>query len=1230
MGALLSGQGGNGAEVDGTTIEGSGTVADPLVLADTAVAAGFYDGASVTVDAQGRLTLARTDLFVSVKSYGALGDYSVITATGTDDRASIISAIAAAKTLGCRLHFPSGRYKISQYLDIADALGLRITGDNATIHYPSDDVTVVADAIATTDGLARSAFFMRRCRNVTVEGVSFQGATSPSFDLVNLGIAIRQTKCQGTRIINCKGYDGNAFHQQDASIDTTSTGDSIAVSSGVVTLTDASALFLASHVGRAITINNSAVKANNGVRVITEYVSTTVIKYADLYAANDTSAFTWSIDDSDRDTIIDKCVIERMRAPTTLCSNSKVLNSIFRLPMTPDLSGIVSSFAFSTPTVTFSATNGTWGGEIVGRYILVSGSTSAGNDGLFLITAATKKSRYVPATLTYSNASGVAEAGAATGKWWIAGGEKSGIGNGATAIAYSAGTVTLTASAASFVTSDIGKVIRISGAVTNSGANNGAYIILTVPSSTTLTFANAAGVNETYAKVWSIDGWDAAGGSGAAFGSTAAIYIFAGSDINYGRENIEVAGCTFIGIRKYCVKVSGSGTPIRNVRVHNNTAIECGGFTSMGADDSQEHAIFNISNNTLTDCATGRPGWSESVGIFFLGCRGARVNHNTFLYTRPSIPAVDGRATVSGIFGVQASRYLTGISQPLEDFSAQGNKFVIDYESNRPGLTLAYGISVQGCGLRARYRTGGTLTISGTTMTLTDSSGVFSMDMVGSLIQIVNAPDAANNITTTVLTVGSSSTLTFANGAGVGGAVSAGTYKVKPATTKRSSTCVIRDTENNGAATVSVQTNKCIGPEISNTTWSNAQGWEEAGSVTPRFYGGRQIGRSASTAGLQVGADTSWPIVYDNTITENGESLNATQINSCDVGIGIGNFTALDHPLLGKRGRTRPTRGRSETVFAYGSGWVDGDPINVSGSVYTYKTTAPGAGQFNSQASLMALVGSGFVAEDYGTGLTGTPATGHIRIRRITASTSVGGYIDGIVATAVGVLNPTACVIPRNASGGGLAYLQAVGPATSATPATSPIADKTAVWSPLCGASNSPRLHGYNATGAEMLTGGRAKGTITCVAKASMADGDYITIGDGINVPVLYEFDTVPDGVTGGRTVVDISADTADQDVAARLVTAINATQLTLSAAAGTTVGTDDHIITVTHKWPGAGGNVTMTENVANAGFLVTGFVGGMTGYYEIKSAANSGVCAVFQHGPQNYVQDEEVCWEVD
>lgn len=117
-----------------------------------------------------------------------------------------------------------------------------------------------------------------------------------------------------------------------------------------------------------------------------------------------------------------------------------------------------------------------------------------------------------------------------------------------------------------------------------------------------------------------------------------------------------------------------------------------------------------------------------------------------------------------------------------------------------------------------------------------------------------------------------------------------------------------------------------------------------------------------------------------------------------------------------------------------------------------------------------------------------------------------------------------------------------------------------------------------------------ATGLITCVSNANMADTDYITIGDGIGAAVLYEYDKAADGVTGGRTSWAAGASTAS-NVATTLAAAINATQKTLSATANGADGAGT--VRVTHRWPGAGGNVTITENVANAGFLVAGMTGG-------------------------------------
>lgn len=103
-------------------------------------------------------------------------------------------------------------------------------------------------------------------------------------------------------------------------------------------------------------------------------------------------------------------------------------------------------------------------------------------------------------------------------------------------------------------------------------------------------------------------------------------------------------------------------------------------------------------------------------------------------------------------------------------------------------------------------------------------------------------------------------------------------------------------------------------------------------------------------------------------------------------------------------------------------------------------------------------------------------------------------------------------------------------------------------------------------------------GTITCVAKASLLDTDFMTINDGINAAVLYEFDTVGNGGTGGRVIVNVSGATTAADVAVLLKAAIEANQTYLTV---THNGAGVLTLTATSR------NITLTETVTDAGFLV-------------------------------------------
>ncbi|MBT8102935.1 MAG: hypothetical protein KJO95_08185 [Gammaproteobacteria bacterium] len=102
----------------------------------------------------------------------------------------------------------------------------------------------------------------------------------------------------------------------------------------------------------------------------------------------------------------------------------------------------------------------------------------------------------------------------------------------------------------------------------------------------------------------------------------------------------------------------------------------------------------------------------------------------------------------------------------------------------------------------------------------------------------------------------------------------------------------------------------------------------------------------------------------------------------------------------------------------------------------------------------------------------------------------------------------------------------------------------------------------------------KASGSIVAIAKASITDGQTFTLDDGLQTAVVFEFDTIPDGVGGGNTLVDISGDTTAIEVASRMVTAINNVGANLKLTASNAGGTSA-TVTITHDEEGVVGNVT-------------------------------------------------------
>lgn len=1002
----------------------------------------------------------------SLDGFLSASDYPVDATGATDSRAGLQAAVNAAIAAGSPvLVVAPGTYDLSGVVVVDGARNLRIVGHGAVITYPSDDVSVVAGGGAVSDNEARSAFLLTYCSNVRIEGFKFQGGTGMNTG-TNIGVCVYERHCVSTVMRDCHSLDGGSIHQGDATSDTTGVGTSLAFASGTVTLTSSG--FKSGHVGRHVTVSNTWSPMNSGVFEILTATPTT-ITFANLAGSAETSSFSWSIDDHDRGTVIENCTSRRAHNVVTVGNHARITRVLFEQPMTVDLVGTGTGFLKSGSNVSLFDPNATWTQVHVGRYVKVSGSTTPGNDGIFQITAVNAATAFVPGYITYVNASGATESTVrASTKWWIPGGERVGRGAGTGALSHSSGTMTLTASAPSFAASDVGKALHIKAAT--SFANFGVFQITAFVSSTQVQYSNG-GVTEDFSGIWQIDAHDATNGGG----TTHAIYMFAG------REDIEVTGCTFLGIRRTCVKASGSSAPIKNIRVHHNYARECANFVDWGADDAQRHDDMVVEDNQLIDVATQRVGWSGQIAIGIIGSRGTVVRNNKLHYTRAAISVVDDFHTVAGNYAINAKRYVRGYSQPLEQLTIDGNEVSSDPWVN-PSDLVSTAVSVTDAGLTTKWGTTGTFTASAGVVTFTSPGNVLltSAD-VGREIRIFGAGDAGNNGAFVITEVTGASTCKYANGSGVNGTLGTGSFGVRDYRTHPAANfhtakhCRVTNNKVKAVGEIGYRLDACVSLDFAGNTWSDQTvGAWFSNCPMPVIANNRE--GSKSTLGIYLDDGVAWPTVHDNY----SSATTLAPATSYRAGISIIDAAGsiCDYPLLGKSGRVRPSGGKAEMVHAYGGLLVDGDIIYVTGTAYTYKASGPSGNQFNSFAGLVALINAqaGLDCADYGTGLSGGDvSTQHMRTRQ----NAISADADDTNWVLVDALNPTAMPFLSNYVAGNTALVGSRGSGS-----TGPIADKTVVWTPCSHSSSTVNLIPANTDARSLIATGSF-----CELRSSMNNG---------------------------------------------------------------------------------------------------------------------------------------------
>jgi hypothetical protein len=116
-----------------------------------------------------------------------------------------------------------------------------------------------------------------------------------------------------------------------------------------------------------------------------------------------------------------------------------------------------------------------------------------------------------------------------------------------------------------------------------------------------------------------------------------------------------------------------------------------------------------------------------------------------------------------------------------------------------------------------------------------------------------------------------------------------------------------------------------------------------------------------------------------------------------------------------------------------------------------------------------------------------------------------------------------------------------------------------------------------------------SKGSITAVAGSLLIDGETFTLDDGVNDPVVFEFDD-DSNVASGNIAVEFTGGDSAATVASAIQAAINGVVGDLLITAGAPTGA---LVPLTNDSTGEGGNEAVTDTVANAGFIVRGMTGG-------------------------------------
>jgi hypothetical protein len=176
----------------------------------------FKNGGTTPNGAINRTILEKAQDIISVKDFGAQGDFNSLTGVGTDDRASIQASFDYAKTIngGCKIIFPAGSYYLGTgYTVSVSGLSAQLVLGSVTTANAATNIVIEGEGATIYQGAPGTALIIGYSNGVTVQNlkmIGYAGGTlnsSREFDnLITIAYSSKNIDIRNCYIANSLGY----------------------------------------------------------------------------------------------------------------------------------------------------------------------------------------------------------------------------------------------------------------------------------------------------------------------------------------------------------------------------------------------------------------------------------------------------------------------------------------------------------------------------------------------------------------------------------------------------------------------------------------------------------------------------------------------------------------------------------------------------------------------------------------------------------------------------------------------------------------------------------------------------------------------------------------------------------------------------------------------------------------------------------------------------------------